>query len=270
MDNNPQPNPMPQITPEPINQPTPFQPAPETPPTSSFEPQKPAKKSKKKLIILLIIIALLLIGGGVLVAVMLQPKSTTKLDKSSPSKSSVSTATPNTDVSEIPVTYDYRTPEANAKFTIPINRFNPVNRGYCHVLSYYEDTGRRFEVKYIIAIHNNSEAADVNNEDINDFLLKRLVGSLDMDMDDLIKINSDSSLSSTINGFNALKFEGNAILADVYDKEYSVYSVGYTFSVEGFPMQVIGFVVDKTQSQTYKDMVAEDVDKIMGTIRLAE
>jgi len=272
MDNNSQQTTEPQITPEPMQQSELIQPIPETPSTTPFEPQKPAKKSKKKLIIILIIIAILLIGGGVVAFIMVKPKPApgrVEAEAEAISNKSTVSEKSSSGKSVIPATYEYRTPVANAKFAIPYLRFNNVQRGDCHVLSYYEGTDRP-KLKYIIAIHNNHIAADVKNEDINDFLFKMLAAQLGGDMDDLIKISSENSSSKIINGFSTLKFEGSAILADVVEKEYSVYSVGYAFSVEGIPMQVIGFVVDRDQPQAYEAMIEKDIDEIMSTIKLAK
>jgi len=70
-----------------------------------------------------------------------------------------------------------------------------------------------------------------------------------------------------INGITFWRFQGELLAKNIFDKETSFYTVGYTFIKDGNPFQITGVVVSEGQEQEYIDEITTYVDEMVKTIR---
>ena len=81
---------------------------------------------------------------------------------------------------------------------------------------------------------------------------------------DELKIENDKNV--TINGINAYRFEGKL---KCYDEtgDYELYTIGYSFIMDGIPCSIEGTVLDKSQDKDMINEVRNTVDAMMKTVR---
>lgn len=267
MDNNSQPNIEPEIAPEPIQQSIPTPPSPETPPTTPFEPEKPVKKSKKKLMIIMIVIALLLISGGAASAILLLPKKTAAPSSTGSPANTITDAGDIKDKTEWP-----RYKDSLLGFSIESPRSHIVRQ-----LSYgaseefnirlSTDDQAEGEGEIDIVILRGGEQSDVPLSEINSFNAK-VLGYV---VTDATSITSETSENMTINGVDTVRFIGRIHYFNSFNnKEFDDYVMGYSFYVEGIPVQLIGFSSDLSSNQEIEDAIIKEVDTMMQTINISE
>ena len=81
------------------------------------------------------------------------------------------------------------------------------------------------------------------------------------------KFNIKESKEIEINGITFWRFQGELLAKNIFDKETSFYTVGYTFIKDGHPFQITGVVVSEGQEQEYIDEITTYVDEMVKTIR---
>ena len=81
------------------------------------------------------------------------------------------------------------------------------------------------------------------------------------------KFNIKESKEIEINGITFWRFQGELLAKNIFDKETSFYTVGYTFIKDGNPFQITGVVVSEGQEQEYIDEITTYVDEMVKTIR---
>jgi len=81
------------------------------------------------------------------------------------------------------------------------------------------------------------------------------------------QFNIKESKEIEINGITFWRFQGELLAKNIFDKETSFYTVGYTFIKDGNPFQITGVVVSEGQEQEYIDEITTYVDEMVKTIR---
>ena len=77
-------------------------------------------------------------------------------------------------------------------------------------------------------------------------------------------ISNDST--STVNGVEVYRFEGELACSDDTG-EYKIYTVGYSFIMDGIPCSIEGTVLNKSQPQEMITEIKDTVDAIIKTLR---
>lgn len=81
---------------------------------------------------------------------------------------------------------------------------------------------------------------------------------------DELKVKTDETV--TINGIEMYKFEGE--LECHYDtRRYELYTIGYSFVMDGIPCSIEGTVLNETQPQDMIDNVRDTVNVMAQTVR---
>lgn len=81
---------------------------------------------------------------------------------------------------------------------------------------------------------------------------------------DKLNISNDSTL--TVNGVEVYRFEGKLACSDDTG-EYSIYTIGYSFIMDGIPCSIEGTVLNKSQPQEMITEIRDTVDAIIKTLR---
>ena len=81
---------------------------------------------------------------------------------------------------------------------------------------------------------------------------------------DELKIENDKNV--TINGINAYRFEGK-LKCHGETGDYELYTIGYSFIMDGIPCSIEGTVLDKSQDKDMINEVRNTVDAMMKTVR---
>lgn len=78
-------------------------------------------------------------------------------------------------------------------------------------------------------------------------------------------LNIINDSNATINGIEVYRFDGT--LNYGRDTTYDGYAVGYAFIMDGIPCEIIGSVIDDSQSDALKTEIASIVDAMMKSVR---
>lgn len=81
---------------------------------------------------------------------------------------------------------------------------------------------------------------------------------------DELKVEKDSKL--TINGIEMYKFEGK-LACHAETGNYELYTIGYSFVMDGIPCSIEGTVLNKSQPQDMIDNVRDTINAMAQTVR---
>ena len=81
---------------------------------------------------------------------------------------------------------------------------------------------------------------------------------------DELKIEKDSKL--TINGIEMYKFEGK-LACHAETGNYELYTIGYSFVMDGIPCSIEGTVLDESQPENMINQVKDTVNAVAQTVR---
>ena len=81
---------------------------------------------------------------------------------------------------------------------------------------------------------------------------------------DELKIEKDSKL--TINGIEMYKFEGK-LACHAETGNYELYTIGYSFVMDGIPCSIEGTVLDESQPENMINQVKDTVNAMAQTVR---
>lgn len=149
----------------------------------------------------------------------------------------------------------YKVPMKNIYIDAP--NYQEIEEGYTELFIVHES-------KYVaITAARRSEAADSKDAcnkafDVFKISMQNYEGGVNS-----LNILHDSN--ATINGIEAYRFEGT--LNYGRDTTYDGYAVGYSFIMDGIPCEIIGSVIDDSQSDALKNEIASIVEAMMKSVR---
>lgn len=163
----------------------------------------------------------------------------------------------NTDSSLLSGTY--KVPLKNIVVDVP--NYQHIEAGY----SYLYVVGRKINIA-ITSVKEGSEATTLEQAHKDSFA-KYVQNLQNYAKIDELKIENDKNV--TINGVNAYRFEGKLKCHDDTGN-YELYTIGYSFIMDGIPCSIEGTVLDKSQNQDMINEVRDTVDAMIKTLRTEE
>ena len=160
----------------------------------------------------------------------------------------------NTDSSLLSGTY--KVPLKNIVMDVP---------NYQHIEAGYSDlyvVGRKINIA-ITSVRKGSEATTLEQAHKDSFA-KYVQNLQNYAKINELKIENDKNV--TINGVNAYRFEGKLKCHDETG-DYELYTIGYSFIMDGIPCSIEGTVLDKSQDKDMINEVRNTVDAMMKTVR---
>ena len=166
-----------------------------------------------------------------------------------------STTTDNIKASNVNLTKIYNVPTYNIYMNVPDYQKIESNRSQLFVI------GRQIN----IAVTANWKIQGTTVEQAHADIFKDYVRNLQnyAHIDEL-KIEKDSKL--TINGIEMYKFEGK-LACHAETGNYELYTIGYSFVMDGIPCSIEGTVLDESQPEDMINQVKDTVNAIAQTVR---
>ncbi len=166
-----------------------------------------------------------------------------------------STTTDNIKTSNVNLTKIYNVPTYNIYMNVPDYQKIESNRSQLFVI------GRQIN----IAVTANWKIQGTTVEQAHADIFKDYVRNLQnyAHIDEL-KIEKDSKL--TINGIEMYKFEGK-LACHAETGNYELYTIGYSFVMDGIPCSIEGTVLDESQPEDMINQVKDTVNAIAQTVR---
>lgn len=166
-----------------------------------------------------------------------------------------STTTDNIKTSNVNLTKIYNVPTYNIYMNVPDYQKIESNRSQLFVI------GRQIN----IAVTANWKIQGTTVEQAHADIFKDYVRNLQnyAHIDEL-KIEKDSKL--TINGIEMYKFEGK-LACHAETGNYELYTIGYSFVMDGIPCSIEGTVLDESQREDMINQVKDTVNAIAQTVR---
>lgn len=166
-----------------------------------------------------------------------------------------STTTDNIKTSNVNLTKIYNVPTYNIYMNVPDYQKIESNRSQLFVI------GRQIN----IAVTANWKIQGTTVEQAHADIFKDYVRNLQnyAHIDEL-KIEKDSKL--TINGIEMYKFEGK-LACHAETGNYELYTIGYSFVMDGIPCSIEGIVLDESQPEDMINQVKDTVNAIAQTVR---
>lgn len=166
-----------------------------------------------------------------------------------------STTTDNIKISNVNLTKIYNVPTYNIYMNVPDYQKIESNRSQLFVI------GRQIN----IAVTANWKIQGTTVEQAHADIFKDYVRNLQnyAHIDEL-KIEKDSKL--TINGIEMYKFEGK-LACHAETGNYELYTIGYSFVMDGIPCSIEGTVLDESQPEDMINQVKDTVNAIAQTVR---
>ena len=177
--------------------------------------------------------------------------STTKIENTTTNSTTINeTANSNNALTEI-----YNVPARNIYMNVPDYQKIESNRSQLFVI------GRQIN----IAVTANWKIQGTTVEQAHADIFKDYVRNLQnyAHIDEL-KIEKDSKL--TINGIEMYKFEGK-LACHAETGNYELYTIGYSFVMDGIPSSIEGTVLDESQPEDMINQVKDTVNAMAQTVR---
>lgn len=177
--------------------------------------------------------------------------STTKIENTTTNSTTINeTANSNNALTEI-----YNVPARNIYMNVPDYQKIESNRSQLFVI------GRQIN----IAVTANWKIQGTTVEQAHADIFKDYVRNLQnyAHIDEL-KIEKDSKL--TINGIEMYKFEGK-LACHAETGNYELYTIGYSFVMDGIPCSIEGTVLDESQPEDMINQVKDTVNAMAQTVR---
>ena len=153
-------------------------------------------------------------------------------------------------------TETYQVPTYDIFINIPRN-YMPIEKGFTHL---FNVGGERSLAVTAVRRANPSSLQDAYRMALERFIIA---------FENHAKINSlsiENEETLEINGIDLYRFEGKLDCTDELG-DYKLYTVGYTFIMDGLPCMVIGTVLEKEQPQDMIDEIRTYVDYMVTTLR---
>lgn len=108
-------------------------------------------------------------------------------------------------------------------------------------------------------------AAAATPEEAHAVCFDKLVVNMAEEQGGINGLTVESDEKVTINGIDMYKFEGkiNYGTNTIYDG----YAIGYAFIMDGIPCEIVGSVIDKTQSEEFVQEIKDVVEAMAASVR---
>lgn len=170
--------------------------------------------------------------------------------------SDVSEANQQANKVELPVTY--KVPMKDIYIDAP--NYQEIEQSYTELFIVHES--------HYVAITALIEESATDAENAHDVVFPKFQRYMQNYEGGINALNIVTSDSMTINGIDVFYFEGtlNYGTENVYDG----YSVGYSFVMDGVPCEIIGSVINESQSEDLKAEIYETIEAMMTSVRSAQ
>jgi len=146
------------------------------------------------------------------------------------------------------------------KVYIDVPNFQDIEEGYTEVFIVHES-------KYV-AITSDRKYIPIDLQDAHTKVFDKLKINMENYEGGMNYLTATEKETVTINGIEAYRYEGtiNYGTTNIYDK----YAVGYSFIMDGIPVNITGSVIDDNQSQELCNEIEAIVEAMMRSARTEE
>ena len=180
------------------------------------------------------------------------------LETSSESKQPEEDTSSKVDTNGVELTDTYKAPMKDIVIDLP--NYQHINNGYTDMYV----VGRKINIGITTARKRQANSLEEAHDSA---FADYKIGVQNYAKIDELVIESDEK--KTINGIEVYRFEGR-LKCNSFSGPYEIYTVGYSFIMDGIPCSVEGTVVEKEQSQEYIDETRKVVDAMITTLRSEE
>lgn len=152
----------------------------------------------------------------------------------------------------------YKVPMKDIYIDTP--NWQEIEQGYTELFIIHES-------KYV-AITDAGEPTATDVKEAHDKTFKKFIQNMQNYEGGVNSINITNEKEVTIGDLKTYYFEGTINYGR--DTIHDGYAIGYSFIMDGIPCEIIGSVIDESQSKELKDEVASVVNAMIQTVRTTE
>lgn len=182
-------------------------------------------------------------------------ESETNMPSADVSETSTTAVSNNDSDIEVELAQTYKVPMKDIYIDVP--NYQEIEQSYTELFIVHES--------HYVAITALIEESATDAENAHDVVFPKFQRYMQNYEGGINALNIVTSDSMTINGIDVFYFEGtlNYGTENVYDG----YSVGYSFVMDGVPCEIIGSVINESQSEDLKAEVKATVEAMIQTLR---
>lgn len=157
----------------------------------------------------------------------------------------------------------YKVPMKNIYVDVPSYKehYKELEKGYTELFIIHDS-------RYVAVTSDRRNDTVKSAKEAHDPAFSKLKLNLQDYEGGMNSLNITKDEETTINGIDMYLFEGTINYGT--DTKFDGYAKGCAFILEGIPCEIVGSVIDKSQSQELIDEISEIVDEMTQTVRSEE
>ena len=146
------------------------------------------------------------------------------------------------------------------KIYVDVPNYQEIEQGYTELFIIHDS-------RYVSFTEADGSEASSPKE-AHKVTFKKLIQNMQNYEGGINGINITKDEETTINGIDMYLFEGTINYGT--DTKFDGYAKGCAFVLDGIPCEIVGSVIDKSQSQALIDEISNIVDEMTQTVRSEE